>query len=231
MLGVALACLVLAPKEIRVLFLGNSHTRLNDVPGMVKLLAETDGANHRLAVSSLIDANLDALARRGESFATLGAGKFDVVVLQGAMVSSSHKYKYSQKSAIDLATAARKAGARVLLYAEWPRRGWDETEYTLDVYRQIAAASKAEIVPVGRVWDRVLAASPKLELWNPDGNHASPSGSYLAACSLYSAICPKGTPTWRPGFVPANVAARILRTARANPPLKVGASGQKKPAS
>lgn len=141
---------------------------------------------------------------------------WDVVVLQGAKVSSSHQYTYSQAGAILLANLALKAGSRVLLFAEWPRRGWDETDYTLGVYKVIAnEAQGAEIVIVGRVWDAYRKTSPNAPLWSSDGNHAAPLGSYLAACCLAQTIFPSAKDVvWQPANVDAAAAKQIRSLTR-----------------
>ena len=38
--------------------------------------------------------------------------------------------------------------------------------------------------PVGLVWDKVRHGHPEIELYYHDGEHASPVGSYLIACTL-----------------------------------------------
>ena len=37
-------------------------------------------------------------------------------------------------------------------------------------------------------WQRVFQSEPGIELYDTDGEHASPSGSYLAACVFYAII-------------------------------------------
>ena len=141
----------------------------------------------------------------------IATGKWDVVVLQGAKISSSHKYTYSQEGAIGAGTWARAAGSRVLYFAEWPRKGWDETEYILGVYKAIAAkVPGSEIVAIGRTWDEFLKDSPKLDLWAGDGNHSSAIGAYVASCCIARAIAPKSALSWHPPQIDPQTARRIL---------------------
>lgn len=40
------------------------------------------------------------------------------------------------------------------------------------------------MVPVGEAWQRLLARDPTIALWQDDGSHPAPAGTYLAACVL-----------------------------------------------
>ena len=44
------------------------------------------------------------------------------------------------------------------------------------------------VAPAGEVWQTVLRRRPAPELYREDGNHATPTGSYLAAASIFYAI-------------------------------------------
>ena len=141
---------------------------------------------------------LNDIAKNPEVLKTVKEGKYNYVVLQGAMLSSSHKYKYSQEGAIQLAKLATASGAKVLLFAEWSRKGMDESGYILGIYREIAHQTKATIVPVCTSFDRALKVNKNLDLWAADGNHPSLQGSYLAALCFYRALGGKPIPTWTP---------------------------------
>lgn len=188
-----------APSERRILFFGNSHTTMHNVPGMVKNLLEANDPKSKVSFEvsggRLLNGQLGE-----ENLSKVKSGKFSVVVLQGAEISSSHRFTYKQDGAIRLAKLAKQAKSRVLLFAEWPRRGWSESEYILNVYRGIAKESGAEIVPVCYAFDKALRDRPKLALWDPDGNHSSLAGAYLAACTLYYRIAGKSAnpPAWAP---------------------------------
>ncbi len=168
----------------KILFVGNSHTQFGDVPGMVQRLLSSDKEFVGVAYQSFGVGVLNQWRGNSGLIKTLKNEKYDYAVLQGAEVSSSHKYVYSQKEGIELAAGLEKMGIRVLLVSEWPRRGWDEAEYTEAVYRGMAKESGAEVIPVGRVWDGVRKRLNGIDLWQADGNHALPKGSYLSARTI-----------------------------------------------
>lgn len=214
---VAVSCLLApAPKEMRLLFFGNSHTEFHNVPGMVEALLESDGPGRKVTVVShtggLLLNHWAIPAYRKE----VADGGWTAVILQGAGMSSSHKYKYSQEGAIGFAKLALKAKAKTLLFAEWPRRGWNETDYILGIYGITAnAAPGSEIVPVPQTFDAAKRAKPGLDLWAPDGNHSNQAGAYLAACAIAKSI--GGLPltaTWTPAGLDRKLAAELRGIAR-----------------
>ncbi|HLO97359.1 MAG TPA: hypothetical protein VK171_02085 [Fimbriimonas sp.] len=183
---------VLLPRSI--LFVGNSHTQANDLPLMVKKMFGTTPLTYKVVGGSF----LNDIAKGGGATRELKAGKYDAVVLQGAMLSSSHKYKYSQAGAIELANLAKSLGTKPFLFAEWSRRGWKETEYILGIYGEISKETGATIIPVCKSFDRHLAQHPNAAMWAPDGNHASEQGSYLAALTIYRKLGGREAPAWKP---------------------------------
>lgn len=197
----ALAFLITAPFAAKILFLGNSHTSLNDVPGMVKRILDADGKGARVEVEVKIGGSLESIAQDPAAARKIAAGRYSHVILQGAALSSSHKYKYSQQGAIRLAKLAEGSGAEALLFAEWPRKGWKETGYILGIYKEIAKASQAKIIPVCSVFDHLLAKNTRLDLWQADGNHATSAGSYLASVTIAQAVNPQSGLKWRPAKI------------------------------
>lgn len=210
---ILLATAAVSLATTNILFIGNSHTYSNDVPALVRNLLVSDGAPRTIHTDSMQVAMLNDGAQNQAILDAIKSKKYQVIVLQGALISSSHKYKYKQDGGITLAKLAVKAGARTILCAEWPRRGWDESAYIMQHYEMISQPSGAEIASVPYVADRAIAA--KLDIWSRDGNHANLLGSYLAACTLYCWIAkPKSlVPTWAPRGLRRADAQTVLRFA------------------
>lgn len=205
-----------SPPEMRVLFLGNSHTASFNVPGMVESILESDGTGRKVTVAAhtgglLLDQWSNRTYRE-----EVAKGGWSAVVLQGAGLSSSHKYKCSQEGAIGFAKLALKAKAETFLFAEWSRRGWKETDYILGIYSITAkAAPGAKIIPVPQAFDAALKAKPGLDLWAGDGNHSNQAGAYLAACMIAKSLA--GLPlkaSWNPVGLDPKLAAELRAIAR-----------------
>lgn len=184
-------------QKLRILFMGNSHTANYDVPALVKAQLESDGSGRQVYTQAVLGAHLEDIYDVPANRELVAKGDWDFVVLQGAQISSSHQYTYPQYGTIGLAQIARKAGARALYFAEWPRQGIDESQYIYDIYARDAAATGAEVVPICFTWDLALKRLPGLSLWSPDGNHSSLQGAYFASCGFYYWITHSTSdPTW-----------------------------------
>jgi hypothetical protein len=216
-----------APACTRVLFIGNSYTTVNDLPGVFAGLARSGG--HRVETKS---AAVDGwtLANHADSPATataLTASSWDIVVLQEqSQIPAIEDFRQTQMypAARRLISSIRDRGARPLLYLTWGRRdGWPETgmptyasmQFAIDDgYLAIAADQRVAIAPVGDAWATMVTGTPRMELWQDDGSHPSEAGTYLAACVFYATIfreSPKGLAYH--GSLTAEVAAMIQSVA------------------
>ena len=216
-----------APACTRVLFIGNSYTTVNDLPGVFAGLARSGG--HRVETKS---AAVDGwtLANHADSPATataLTASSWDIVVLQEqSQIPAIEDFRQTQMypAARRLISSIRDRGARPLLYLTWGRRdGWPETGMPTyasmqsaidDGYLAIAADQRVAIAPVGDAWATMVTRTPRMELWQDDGSHPSEAGTYLAACVFYATIfreSPKGLAYH--GSLTAEVAAMIQSVA------------------
>lgn len=202
-------------EEMKILFVGNSHTTSNDLTGMVRRLLESDGSGRTAKVSMWGVAFLGDAAGQPETLASFRSGQWTHIVLQGTKMSSSHKYQYEQETSLKVCQTAVASGARTLLFPEWPRRGWDETDWILGHYWKLAKASGAKLVPIPKCWDLALGREPKLDLWSPDGNHTNIPGAYMAACAFYYFMAgTKSDPSWRPDSIDLATATRLRRYAK-----------------
>lgn len=186
-----------AGSTVRVLYFGNSHTEVHDVPATVaRLLRVWAGVN----VESTVSPDRMLLNERGShrpSLELLGSRRWDVVVLQAQNYSSSGAYSYPTSGAEELVRRATAGGARVVLFAEWPRAAVDESARIIATYAAITRTQPACLPPVPEAFDEARRANPELSLHNADGNHSSPAGAFLAATVLASAIV-GGHPTSLP---------------------------------
>jgi hypothetical protein len=192
------ATLLALSSPVSVLFLGNSHTAFNDVPGLVNSLLRSSGI--RATTGYRIGGHLDDL-NTPEIRRIISGGQITHLVLQGQMISMSHKYNYSIENAVALTQIANSSNVKVILFAEWPRRGIAETSYIEGIYTKIAKRAPATLSPVGRAWDQAVQSGVRVPLWDGDGNHAAPAGSFVAAVALSRSIAgedfaPSFVPTW-----------------------------------
>lgn len=197
----ALACLALAgaprveaataaaPPPRRVLFVGNSLTRTNDLPAVVRALAAADGLELEVAAVVRDGFSLADHRAAGVALERVAAGGWDVVVLQQGPSALPESRVELLREAEIFARAIRAAGARPALFMVWPSR---ERAFDLprvvESYRLAAAASDALLAPAGEAWRLALRRSGAPTLWGRDGLHPTPAGTYLAALTVYGAL-------------------------------------------
>jgi hypothetical protein len=191
---------------LRVLFVGNSYTYVNDLPSVVHALgATTPGAAVEVESVTEGSAQLRTHWSNGTAPARIASGDVDVVVLQGQSVeafgtfANMDFYPYAQM----FADAARDAGVSVLWYATWARRagddlyqGWRTTpEFMMrsieHSYRHAAEQWGGTVARVGAAWQLALAELPGVALHADDGSHPTPAGTLLTACTMFLALTGK----------------------------------------
>jgi hypothetical protein len=75
------------------------------------------------------------------------------------------------------------------LYLTWARRHMPDAQETITAaYTSIGRELGATVVPVGIVWQAFRRAHERPDLFDKDGSHPSPAGSYLAACVFLRAL-------------------------------------------
>lgn len=189
----------------RVLFIGNSFTHANDLPGLITRLGEASSKPTAIVCTMRAPGGetLDAHAKSPEVADLLRGQAWDWVVLQEQSRIPAYEGEprtaFMYPAARKLDAMAKARGARVLFYETWgykngdPQHGASDTfdrmqQRLIEGYTAIARELSARVAPVGPAWARAHAARPDLALWGPDGMHPSPAGSYLAACVLYAMI-------------------------------------------
>lgn len=188
------------PACLRVLFIGNSYTSANDLPGTFARLARSGGLR---VETSMIAPGGSALADHSADPAVLTAiagRRWTAVVLQEQSELPVVPGAYASKilpPADTLIHDARVVGSPAFLFETWAYRDGAPSEYldragmqaAIDsTYQKLASQLGATVVPVGEAWARALREAPTIELWQVDGSHPSTAGTYLAACVFYASL-------------------------------------------
>jgi hypothetical protein len=196
-------CTNLSGKDIcrHVLFVGNSYTYVNDLPGEFVKLARSGG--HPVQAEMAAEGGW-RLADHVGSEATLAKIRlrvWDDVVLQEQSqgpASPSFRSTTMYPAAEKLIHEVTAAGGKPLLFLTWAHKnGWPENNLPgfdamqgniTQGYLQLGMNQNIAVVPVGPAWSTVYRQNPGLALWQDDGSHPSPAGTYLAACVFYAAL-------------------------------------------
>lgn len=187
------------PETVAVLFVGNSLTYWNDLPGMVGELLRGDGVEARVGAIVGPDMGLEDHWHRGIVFDSLRSGGWDVVVMQQGPSATEGRPSLLAWSA-QLADSIRVAGARPALYMVWPaetRRG--DLPGVVDSYRTAAERVDGLLFPVGAAWRMVMEEDEGVPLYGPDRFHPAPPATYLAALIIYQQLTGTDPTTIAPG--------------------------------
>ena len=171
-----------ASADVSLLFMGNSHTSLNELPDMVAAMVRAANPGRTVAA---VEAPgwlfLGERSRDAASLTLLRSRTWSYVVLQAQEYSTSGQFAYPTDGAEALVRMTREAHATPILFPEWPRRGIDESQRIYDLHVSIAHKEPACVAPIPQAFDLAAARHPDLVLHAADGNHSSPTGAFLAA--------------------------------------------------
>jgi hypothetical protein len=219
------------PARIRVLFIGNSYTNTNHIPGIVDAIASANG--HPLSISVHVRGGRtwEQHWKEGVAQTLIRQDNWDIIVLQNQSYEPvgdpANMLAYAKKFAelID----STSPNVRKILYNTWayrdlnspaghqkkypnakpPQTSTEMQARLNDAYRATADAIGAEIAPVGQAWELALTAHPDLVLHADDGSHPNRLGAYLAAMTIYATFF--HTP-------PKNLPGEIILPSRAAAP-------------
>lgn len=211
-----------SPSALRVLFIGNSLTGTNDLPGMVKALIDSAAAGP-VSVATIAYPNygLEDHWSTGLARQAIREGGWDFVVLQQGPSATEGRpslLEYSER----LAGEIRAHGAEPALYMIWPAKARSfDFDGVNESYRMAAERVDGLLLPVGDAWRIAWARDSSLPLYGPDGFHPSPMGSYLGALVMFGGLTgrsPVGLPsavTTRLGEVYVDPATAVILQAAA----------------
>jgi hypothetical protein len=176
---------------VNVLFVGNSYTSSNDLPGTIQSLATARGQAMRHEVLARGGALLRDHLTGGWGAASqrIISGAFTHVVLQEQSQLPAVAPPLFIEPACALTSLTSEHGAQPILFVTWAPRDQPHEQFRISAaYQAAARQSGAALAPVGLAWAKALAASPGLALHGPDGRHPAPAGTYLAALVLYRTL-------------------------------------------
>ncbi len=170
----------------RVLFVGNSLTYFNNLPGTLIDLALTTGDTIRAGIVAYPDFALVDHLNQGAALRAIASTSWNFVVLQQGPSS----LQINRDSLIAMARVfdgpIRQSGARPALFSVWPQTvNFSTFSRAIESYQLAATAVAGVYLPVGAAWQAALADDATLPLYDSDGLHPSALGTYLAALVMY----------------------------------------------
>ncbi len=201
----------LAEGGTRVLFIGNSLTYTNNLPGMYVALARLAGNDSvQASVAAFPNFALEDHWSEGTARRSLSQNRWTYVVMQQGSSALPASQINLRTWATQFAAPIRAAGAVPVLFMAWPTTDvLGNFPAVLTSYREAAWAIDGIFAPAGDGW---TAHGDWAALYSGDGLHPSIRGTYVAAVVLLErtlGIRPSQLPASIPG---ANVSEAEVRT-------------------
>lgn len=175
---------------LHVLFIGNSLTYTNDLPGTVRALAASVGDTIRTRAIALPDlALIDHVNGASNALAVIRAEHWDFVVLQQGPSSLPVNRDTLVLATKQFDPAIKTAGAISAQFMTWPssERPQDFPR-VLESSRSAARSVGGVVFAAGQAWVSARAKDPTLVLYGPDGYHPAELGTYLSALVIYEGL-------------------------------------------
>jgi hypothetical protein len=223
-----------AADSLRVLFIGNSYTAVQNLPQVVSQLAAAGGDNLYYQVNAPGGYTFQQHSMDNTTLNYIAQGNWDFVVLQeqsqlpsfndGQVATEVYPYAHKLDSLIHHYTPC----AKTVFYMTWGRKNgdasncavwppvctYDGMDSLLQLrYSIMAEDNEALISPVAKVWHYLRDNNPSLELYQADESHPSPAGTYAAALSFYSLFFGKNPVTNSYNFTLNATDAGIVKSA------------------
>lgn len=194
-----------AQDSVSVLFIGNSYTYANDLPGMLEQLAESAGKTVFTGSKTNGGFTFQNHAGDPQTYAAMHQYPWDVVVLQAQSQEPSFPDVQVDTQTLPYARQlsdsvyAIHPCSNVLYFMTWGRENGDPqwgpiatfegmNARLYNAYLRMADSTDAMVSAVGAVWKYVRDHHPSVQLYSGDGSHPSVAGSYLAACTFYTSL-------------------------------------------
>lgn len=182
----------------KILFIGNSYTYVNDLPGTLTKLGAASQSPMAFSVQQHTPGGTRWEEHDTPAVHELIKKGWDTVVLQDQSQQPWLTTTWGIKPALlSLDAEIKKSGAQTLLFMTWSRGATStpaaSARFAMDLsvnnyYERQAGAVGATVAPIGRAWERSLRKHPALTLHAADGSHPNARGTYLAACVLYTTL-------------------------------------------
>jgi hypothetical protein len=209
-----------------ILFIGNSHTYVNDLEQIFKRISDSKGDSVYVQRVAFGGYKFSQHATNQQTLRTINERQWDYVVLQEGINSTLPPEMAREQSyayALMLRDKVKKncPDTEVIIYMvhTYPFG----TTYRCDVdpvvcsypgmylrlvenNTNIGNLLNAELAPCTVVWNEIIVVDDQLPLWSNDLYHPSPMGSYISACTIYATIFDKDL---EGAYVPSNISTDL----------------------
>jgi hypothetical protein len=187
--------------SLSILFIGNSLTYTNDLPGLLAAFVDSAGAGSLEVVDvSRGGYGLEDHWNSATTRSALDRGGWDLVVIQQGPSATEGRPSLLEYSAL-FSAEARKGGANLALYMVWPSLSrFFDFDGVFDSYHTAAVNEDALFFPCGEAWRVAWESDPGQAFYGADAFHPSLLGTYLAALVMFEQVTGR-SPVGLPGVL------------------------------
>lgn len=172
-----------------VLFVGNSYTYFWNMPLMLETLSENADVYIKARKSTEGGVTWKDHWEGAKGLTTqqrIAGEDWDIVILQNHSLSTIRNLNQFMAYGDQLIGKVQDADAEPVLYTTWARDFNPLMQNEISAgYEQLAQKHGLRNALAGEVWEDIRQLRPELELFDPDGSHPSPVGSYVNAVIFY----------------------------------------------
>ena len=175
--------------SLKVLFIGNSFTARNNVPGLIAQMAEARGQQLHHQLIQTGGASLRMHWNKGDAQKAIQETRYDYVALQEQSTLPVKNALRFHENVRLFDEVIKASGAKTALYLTWARQNAPETQAAItSAYTAIGEELGATVIPAGVAWQNFLSKHKQPLLHDKDQSHPTLAGSYLAACVFFAVL-------------------------------------------
>lgn len=174
-------------KEINILFIGNSITYYNNVWSQFEAIALSKGHNVHSTACVYGGKSIEYHSTSHNAETAIKAGNYDYVVLQDNCSNFNTEKLLSGSEVIIPKIKQYSPNAKIVYYQTWTKQdSRSRAEEYIQGYLSAAKEYGDYLAPVGEAFYD-LCKTRNFEYYD-DGLHSQPTGSFLAASTIYYSI-------------------------------------------
>lgn len=172
---------------MKVLFVGNSHTFTHDVPSIINKLFIENNEKWEYKEMTVSGQTLKFHSTRNDLLEEIKVGNYDIIILQ-ERASNFDQNLFDEGFEPLYKHIIENSKSHILMYMIWSNESRPEVQKTiLESYVNASNKDRVSLASAGIVWDIIRHNHKDITLYM-DGNHATKTGAYLAASTLFYAL-------------------------------------------
>ena len=201
-----------AQKKIKVLFIGNSYTYVNNLPQAIHDLALANGDTLIFSSSTPGGYTFQQQSAYAPTLSLIAQGGWDYVVLQDQSEEPSFPpsqvqtdvYPYART--LDSLIHAADSCTETVFYMTWGHQNGDPSncagypqictysgmqDRLTQSYLEMGQLVHATVAPAGEAWRKIVSQYHPIDLYQSDSSHPTIWGTYLTASVFYEILFQK----------------------------------------